>query len=136
MAKTNLILAFAFLLLQVTCESKEEIGKTVPSQSGRVFSGVVAGETGHLFSISEKGPIWVILNSTKGDADLYAASARTPTAYDFDLHSATCGPDAILIPGSMPRPVRVLIYGYYSHPESSYVETIPLEGCDVDTDEE
>lgn len=87
-----------------------------------VSESVGAGNFTHI-KLNEKGHLNLVLESTKGDADLYISDASNsqPSWAEYDFQSATCGDDVLDISSDMKRPVYIGIYGHPSHDTSEYI---------------
>ncbi|XP_026462828.1 UPF0669 protein C6orf120 homolog isoform X2 [Ctenocephalides felis] len=67
------------------------------------------------WSLSYQGTILIKLFSISGDCDLYISKNGLKPLVDplrYDLHSATCGVDEVLVPHSFKRPISIGVYGY------------------------
>ncbi|XP_057594719.1 UPF0669 protein C6orf120 homolog [Hippopotamus amphibius kiboko] len=81
---------------------------------------VGAGNYSYL-RLSHEGTIVLRLRSVEGDADLYVSDGTPhPSFDDYELQSATCGPDAVRVPARFRRPVGIGVYGHPSHRESAF----------------
>ncbi|XP_045150276.1 UPF0669 protein C6orf120 homolog [Echinops telfairi] len=90
-----------------------------------VLLHVVQGQIGagnySYLRLNHEGKIVLRLRSLRGDADLYVSdSTLHPSFDDYELQSATCGPDAVAVPAHFQRPVGIGIYGHPSHLESDF----------------
>ncbi|KAG5896896.1 hypothetical protein JTB14_033534 [Gonioctena quinquepunctata] len=87
-------------------------------------SGVVGNESFLYFYIHHTGNIIMALNSSYGDADMYISETNMYPSYSldsYDLHSATCGQDVIVIPSEFESPISVGIYGHPAYESSSFL---------------
>ncbi|XP_008996740.4 UPF0669 protein C6orf120 homolog [Callithrix jacchus] len=114
-----LLLLTSQFLSPGSCSDEEE----VPEEW--VLLHVVQGQIGpgnyRYLRLNHEGKIVLRMRSLKGDADLYvSASSLNPSFDDYELQSATCGPDAVSIPAHFRRPVGIGVYGHPSHLESEF----------------
>ncbi|XP_037091117.1 UPF0669 protein C6orf120 homolog isoform X1 [Pollicipes pollicipes] len=75
------------------------------------------------YKLQWDGPVTVILETLRGDADLYVSETHLKPSFEpdqFDFSSATCGLDSVDIPRGCPRPLGVSVYGHPSATLSSY----------------
>lgn len=92
------------------------------------FTGSVGAGNFSYFKLRRDGIVKLVLDSTAGDADLYISSATlSPDYANYELCSTTCGPDDILIPSEMNRPIGVGIFGHPSHEISEYELSVWLD---------
>ncbi|XP_037374705.1 UPF0669 protein C6orf120 homolog [Talpa occidentalis] len=86
-----------------------------------VVQGRVGAGNYSYLRLSHEGRVVLRMRSLRGDADLYVSdSTLHPSFDDYALQSATCGPDAVAIPGHFRRPVGIGVYGHPSHQESEF----------------
>ncbi|NP_001304271.1 UPF0669 protein C6orf120 isoform 2 precursor [Homo sapiens] len=125
---TALLLLLASQVLSPgSCADEEE----VPEEW--VLLHVVQGQIGagnySYLRLNHEGKIVLRMRSLKGDADLYvSASSLHPSFDDYELQSATCGPDAVSIPAHFRRPVGIGVYGHPSHLESEFEMKVYYDG--------
>ncbi|XP_008993649.3 UPF0669 protein C6orf120 homolog [Callithrix jacchus] len=125
---TALLLLLASQVLSPgSCSDEEE----VPEEW--VLLHVVQGQIGagnySYLRLNHEGKIVLRMRSLKGDADLYvSASSLHPSFDDYELQSATCGPDAVSIPAHFRRPVGIGVYGHPSHLESEFEMKVYYDG--------
>ncbi|KAL4699610.1 hypothetical protein H8957_000561 [Semnopithecus entellus] len=122
-----LLLLTSQILSPVSCADEEE----VPEEW--VLLHVVQGQIGagnySYLRLNHEGKIVLRMRSLKGDADLYvSASSLHPSFDDYELQSATCGPDAVSIPAHFRRPVGIGVYGHPSHLESEFEMKVYYDG--------
>ena len=92
------------------------------------FTGSVGAGNFSYFKLRRDGVVKLVLDSTAGDADLYVSSTTlSPDYINYELCSATCGLDDVIIPSEMIRPVGVGIFGHPSHEISEYVLSVWLD---------
>ncbi|XP_049761839.1 UPF0669 protein C6orf120 homolog [Elephas maximus indicus] len=86
-----------------------------------VVQGQIGAGNYSYLRLNHEGKIVLRMRSLRGDADLYV-SDRTlhPSFDDYELQSATCGPDSVSVPAHFQRPVGIGIYGHPSHLESEF----------------
>ncbi|XP_033736254.1 UPF0669 protein C6orf120 homolog [Pecten maximus] len=73
----------------------------------------IGAENYTYYRVTGVGRLRLELVSIKGDVDLYVSHATlTPTFYEYELKSTTCGIDIIEIPAHLERPIGVAVYGY------------------------
>merc|ERR1712043_127993 len=84
------------------------------------FTSSIGGGNYTYYSLTETGDITIFLLSLKGDADLYVSDHPQPTSFNYQLSSASYGPDILLIPKDMSRPCGVGVYGHIHKPVSRY----------------
>lgn len=83
--------------------------------------GLVGAGNYSYLRLGHEGAVVLQVRSLRGDADLYvSASTLRPSFDDYELHSATCGADAVAVPAHFARPVGVAVYGHPSHRESEF----------------
>ncbi|KAK2111393.1 hypothetical protein P7K49_011139 [Saguinus oedipus] len=75
--------------------------------------------------LNHEGKIVLRMRSLKGDADLYQPA---PSFDDYELQSATCGPDAVSIRAHFQRPVGIGVYGHPSHLEREFEMKVYYDG--------
>ncbi|KAG8504739.1 UPF0669 protein [Galemys pyrenaicus] len=86
-----------------------------------VVQGRIGAGNYSYLRLSHEGRVVLRMRSLRGDADLYVSdSTLHPSFDDYALQSATCGPDAVAIPGHFRRPVGIGVYGHPSHLESEF----------------
>ncbi|XP_075410369.1 UPF0669 protein C6orf120 homolog [Tenrec ecaudatus] len=86
-----------------------------------VVQGQIGAGNYSYLRLNQEGKIVLRLRSLRGDADLYVSdSTLHPSFDDYELQSATCGPDAVAVPAHFQRPVGIGIYGHPSHLESEF----------------
>ncbi|KAK2114837.1 hypothetical protein P7K49_009103 [Saguinus oedipus] len=122
-----LLLLTSQVLSPGSCSDEEE----VPEEW--VLLHVVQGQIGagnySYLRLNHEGKIVLRMRSLKGDADLYvSASSLHPSFDDYELQSATCGPDAVSIPAHFRRPVGIGVYGHPSHLESEFEMKVYYDG--------
>jgi Putative cytokine, C6ORF120 len=99
------------------CTAAEQLVYTFANQVG-------AGNFSY-FKLHREGVVRLELKTTSGDADLYVSSATlSPDYRNYELSSATCGDDEVLIPADMQRPVGVGVFGHPSHDVSQFVLSV------------
>ncbi|XP_042523661.1 UPF0669 protein C6orf120 homolog [Dipodomys spectabilis] len=93
-----------------------------------VVQGQIGAGNYSYLRLSHEGKIVLRMRSLRGDADLYVSdSTLHPSFDDYELQSATCGPDAVAIPAHFRRPVGIGIYGHPSHGESDFEMKVYLD---------
>uniref|UniRef100_A0A914VXR0 Uncharacterized protein n=1 Tax=Plectus sambesii TaxID=2011161 RepID=A0A914VXR0_9BILA len=83
----------------------------------------VGGGNYSYYSINAAGYVTILLDSLKGDADLYVSSRRKEPRFALDsheYHSTTCGIDRVDIGHLVPRPLYVAVYGHPSNEVTRY----------------
>jgi len=89
------------------------------------FTGSIGAGNFSYFKLHRDGLVKLLLESTSGDADIYVSSTTlSPDYTNYELCSATCGPDEVIIPSDMIRPIGVGIYGHPSHEVSEFDLTV------------
>ena len=127
---TNFLIINSLILLNSPCcllESTElkEYAK---------FHGEVGAGNYSYYSLSEIGDVTFVLYSTLGDADIYVAQQKAFLNFeDYDLSSATCGVDTVLVPASFSRPVHIGIYGHVHKPLSKYTLVAIINRTDTES---
>ncbi|XP_044763650.1 UPF0669 protein C6orf120 homolog [Coccinella septempunctata] len=108
----SLYVTFGLVIWISSTRTKSEKGGN--TQLLMYKDGIVTKENFVYFSIEHEGDLRLTLYSPDGDADMYIAENSKVPTYEpekYDLHSATCGEDAIEIPKSFKRPIIIGIYG-------------------------
>ena len=89
------------------------------------FTGSVGAGNFSYFKLHRDGLVKLVLDTTSGDADIYVSSTTlSPDYTNYELCSVTCGPDEVIIPPDMIRPIGVGIYGHPSHEVSEFDLTV------------
>jgi hypothetical protein len=99
------------------------------------MKGMIPSSNYAYFLFEEQGKVKLILNSLKGDADLYISEGQSKATYDLNGHqyqSASCGLDIVDIDSDFARPFTIGIYAHPSHDYSIYT----LDVISFDSDEE
>lgn len=89
----------------------------------QLLSGFVGGGNYTYYRLSHEGDIVLLLDTSLGDADIYASQDHLQPTFDLnghDLQSVTCGLDQIHIPDAFKRPVGIGVYGHPSREMSVY----------------
>ena len=102
-------------------------------------TGSVANTAYRYLSLSRQSSsvIAIVLTSLEGDCDLYLSEqskTKRPTNSQYDLCSATCGPDYVLAPPSLRYPLYIGVFGYPSSTDCEFQMDILL--LDVVVEEE
>jgi len=87
----------------------------------------VGGGNYTYYKLNQPGELFLLLTSSKGDADLYVSSELEQPTFSLEEHSlssTTCGEDKVEITASMVRPVNIAVYG---HPGRSEVSAYRLD---------
>ncbi|XP_048193209.1 UPF0669 protein C6orf120 homolog [Perognathus longimembris pacificus] len=93
-----------------------------------VVQGQIGAGNYSYLRLGHEGKIVLRMRSLRGDADLYVSdSTLHPSFDDYELQSATCGPDTVSIPAHFRRPVGIGIYGHPSHSESDFEMKVYLD---------
>jgi len=96
------------------------------------FTGSVGASNFSYFKLHRDGLVKLVLDSTSGDADVYVSSRTlSPDYVNYELCSATCGLDEVVIPSEMTRPIGVGIFGHPSHEISGYDLTVWVDANSV-----
>lgn len=102
-----------------------------------VVQGHIGAGNYSYLRLNHDGRIILHMQSLKGDADLYVSDKTLRPSYDtYKLQSVTCGPDVVVVPGDLSRPVGIGIYGHPSYKESEfemrvfYDQMVPLDPFD------
>ena len=89
------------------------------------FTGSIGAGNFSYFKLHRDGLVKLLLDSTSGDADIYVSSTTlSPDYANYELCSATCGQDEVIIPSDMIRPIGVGIFGHPSHEVSTFDLTV------------
>lgn len=89
------------------------------------FSNQVGSGNFSYFKLHRDGTVRLDLKSIAGDADLYVSSSTlSPDFIDYELSSATCGDDEVIVTAEMQRPVGVGVFGHPSHEVSHFVLSV------------
>jgi hypothetical protein len=84
-------------------------------------TGLIGAENITHIKLTRQGDFRLELTSLKGDADLYISDKTLQPDYsNYELQSATCGVDVIVINQELARPVGIGIYGHPIYEESVY----------------
>jgi len=93
------------------------------------FTGSIGAGNFSYFKLHRDGLVRLVLDSSSGDADIYVSSATlSPDYRNYQLCSATCGLDEVVIPSDMIRPIGVGIFGHPSHEISEFILTVWVDG--------
>jgi len=87
----------------------------------------VGGGNYTYYKLNQPGELFLLLTSSRGDADLYVSSELEHPTFSLEEHSlssTTCGEDKVEITASMVRPVNIAVYG---HPGPSDVAAYRLD---------
>lgn len=118
MEMTLWFLLFICLLLRLA--SCEHIIQT--------FDGEIGAGNFTYFTLKKEGEVTLILDSMKGDADMYISQQNLkPDFDDYDLNSVTCGEDVITIPSFYKRPIGISVYGHVYAPISKYTMKVLMD---------
>jgi hypothetical protein len=86
------------------------------------LNGLIGSGNYTYYKLTHRGYIRLILESPRGDADLYISSlTQSPTFENYELQSTTCGEDIVDILPDMNRPVTVGVYGHTYFLETRYI---------------
>nr|XP_033795594.1 UPF0669 protein C6orf120 homolog [Geotrypetes seraphini]XP_033795595.1 UPF0669 protein C6orf120 homolog [Geotrypetes seraphini]XP_033795596.1 UPF0669 protein C6orf120 homolog [Geotrypetes seraphini]XP_033795597.1 UPF0669 protein C6orf120 homolog [Geotrypetes seraphini] len=86
-----------------------------------VVQGQIGAGNYSYLRLNHEGKIILKMQSLRGDADLYVSDTTLHPSFDeYELQSATCGQDVIVVPAHFQRPVGIGVYGHPSHLESEY----------------
>lgn len=130
MDTNSLCIAISLIFLNSLCCLTE---KTEFKNYAKFHGEVGAGNFSY-YSLSEAGDVTFILYSSKGDADIYVAQEKEFLNFqDYDLSSATCGVDKVLVPASFSRPVHIGIYGHVHKPLSKYTLVAIINRTDTES---
>ena len=122
-----LLLLLVILSAEIICNGVEQLVYTFANQVG-------AGNFSY-FKLHRDGIVRLELKSISGDADLYISSKTlSPDYKNYELCSATCGEDEVVIPSKMQRPVGVGVFGHPSYDISQFVLSVYFSYDDSDVD--
>lgn len=101
----------------------------------QTFTGEVGGGNYSYFTMRKEGEVTLILDSLKGDADLYVSQSTLKPDYEhYDLQSTTCGRDIVTVPKDFKRPIGIAVYGHVHSLQSEYMLTVIIDYIgEVDT---
>lgn len=109
------------------CTAVEQLVYTFTNQVG-------AGNFSY-FKLHREGTVRLELKTISGDADIYVSSTvLSPDYRNYELSSATCGYDEVIVPADMQRPVGVGVYGHPSHEVSQFVLSVYFSYDDADAE--
>jgi len=99
------------------------------------FTGSIGAGNFSYFKLHRDGLVKLLLDSTSGDADIYVSSTTlSPDYTNYELCSTTCGPDEVVIPSDMIRPIGVGIFGHPSHEVSEFDLTVWVDSLSSNAD--
>ena len=108
------------------------LGNANAEQIIHSFGGQIGAANYTYYKLSREGSLALILETLKGDADIYISDKTLlPTFEDFELHSTTCGEDRVDIPADFSRPIGVGVYGHPSHEQSIYRLSVVIDNDNV-----
>ena len=85
------------------------------------FRGKVGASNFTYYKVFAEGEIRLNLVSIVGDADMYVSGLTLKPDYEnYEMCSATCGEDELLIPSTMSRPAAIGIFGHPMNDVSEY----------------
>ncbi|XP_006000852.1 UPF0669 protein C6orf120 homolog [Latimeria chalumnae] len=86
-----------------------------------VVQGQIGAGNYSYLRLNHEGKIILQMQSLKGDADLYVSDTTLHPSFDnYELQSATCGKDVVIVPAHFRRPVGIGIYGHPLQLESEF----------------
>jgi len=127
-SKLLLVLVAGIIVLATgLCSGLEQLVYTFSNQVG-------AGNFSY-FKLHRDGTVRLELKSISGDADLYVSSfTLSPDYVKYELSSATCGVDEVIVTAEMLRPVGVGVFGHPSHEISHFVLSVYFLQDDASSD--
>lgn len=106
------------------------LGKADSSRDSRIVKTIqdrVYATNVTYYTIKIKTEFTIVLDSLRGDADLYVSENDRQPHYqnlDYNMSSNTCGRELIVIPETLIRPVVAGVFGHEQYPVSEYRMTV------------
>ncbi|XP_078000756.1 UPF0669 protein v1g209471-like [Glandiceps talaboti] len=94
----------------------------------QTFTGTIGSGNFTYYRLSREGDLSIVLDTLKGDADIYISQTNMNPDYDdYDLKAASCGQDRVEIPKDFKRPIGVGVYGHVYFFSSDYRLSVVLD---------